>query len=158
MYITNFDTEVIQNPNSSCVRMPHSAPSQPPRNLQRVPLNSTTLRLSWQPPSSQYQNGLIREYRINITENETGRNFQLTSTHTFIIIPHLHPYYQYNCSVAAYTISLGPFSSVIAVNMPENGNNYVLYIHAGFRLWGLYRDFSTPPPPPPPPPPPHPKL
>ena len=129
MCITNYDTEVIQNPNSICVCMPHSAPSQPPRNLQRVPLNSTTLRLSWQPPSSQYQNGLIREYRINITENETGRNFQLTSTHTFIIIPHLHPYYQYNCSVAAYTISLGPFSSAITVSMPENGNNCVLYIH-----------------------------
>ena len=123
----NYVTEMVQNPHFLCVHMPHSAPSQPPHNLQRVPLNSTTLRLSWQPPLSQYQNGIIREYRINITENETRRNFQLTSTHTFIIIPHLHPYYRYNCSVAAYTVSLGPFSSVITVNMPENGNKFILY-------------------------------
>lgn len=101
------------------------APSGPPLIVSRSPLNSTTLLLSWQPPLNQHRNGVIREYRVNITEVESGRHFQNTTTTTSITIPFLHPYYNYLCSIAAYTVGIGPFSSAIRVQMPEDGEKLV---------------------------------
>ena len=73
----------------------------------------------WEPPEDP--NGDIREYRVNVTEEETGRMFQLTSNTTSIAIGSLHPYYTYNCTVVAVTIGPGPFSTVITVRTAEDG-------------------------------------
>ena len=105
------------------------APTGPPLHVSRSPLNSTTLLLSWQPPLSQHRNGVIREYRVNITEVESGRHFQNTTTTTSITIPFLHPYYNYLCSIAAYTVGIGPFSSAVRVQMPEDGEKHdIVYL------------------------------
>ena len=61
----------------------------------------------WEPPEDP--NGNIREYRVNVTEEETGRMFQLITNTTNIIIGSLHSYYTYNCTVVV-TIGPGPFS------------------------------------------------
>ena len=73
----------------------------------------------WEPP--QDPNGLIHGYRVNVTEVETGRMFQLSTNTTSIVIGFLHPYYTYNCTVVAVTIAPGPFSSVITVRTDEAG-------------------------------------
>ena len=73
----------------------------------------------WEPPEDP--NGDIREYRVNVTEEETGRMFQLITSTTSITIGSLHPYYTYNCTVVAVTIGPGPFSSVITVRTAEDG-------------------------------------
>ena len=73
----------------------------------------------WEPPEDP--NGNIREYRVNVTEEETGRMFQLSTNTTSIVIGPLHPYYTYNCTIVAVTITPGPFSSVITVRTDEAG-------------------------------------
>ena len=99
--------------------MHFTAPGSHPSNTTGTTLNSTHIYLMWEPP--QDPNGLIHGYRVNVTEVETGRMFQLSTNTTSIVIGFLHPYYTYNCTVVAVTIAPGPFSSVITVRTDEAG-------------------------------------
>lgn len=76
--------------------------------------------------SFEHQNGLVRYYVVNITETNTGSQFQLTSNNLYITLNNLHPYYTYSVSVAAYTISPGPFSSPLLLTTSEDGET-ILY-------------------------------
>ena len=79
-------------------------------------MSSTIITLLWDPPPADAQNGIITQYRINITEVETGRFFTLFSATTSVNVTSLHPYYTYNCAIAAATmIGVGPYTSVITV-------------------------------------------
>ena len=84
-------------------------------------MNSRAISLSWSPPPASGTNGVIREYRINVTEVETQRVFTLTSTTTSIAIQSLHPYYTYSCVVSAYTVGYGPYTTVFNITTPEDG-------------------------------------
>ena len=86
------------------------------------PLSSTSISLSWSPPPLDDQNGIIREYRISITEDETGDVMSLTSSSTSVTVTSLHPYYTYRCSVSAYTVDIGPATSESTVRTLEDGN------------------------------------
>ena len=96
-------------------------PTSPPQNLGVSALNSTSISLSWMPPPLIDQNGIIREYRITITEVETGSVLGFTSTTTALIVPSLHPYYNYQCKVNAYTIDHGPYTEDFTVRTLEDG-------------------------------------
>lgn len=104
-----------------------TVPSAPPEDVSVSPLSPTSISLTWSPPPVDSQNGVIREYRINITEVDTGRVILLNSTTTSLTVPALHPYYTYLCSIAASTIASGPFTEVIIVTTPEDGM-YISYI------------------------------
>lgn len=85
-------------------------------------MSSTTVQIEWHPPGVEDRNGIIREYIINITEINTGNTWHQTienDTDTFITL--LHPFYSYSFSIAAQTIALGPFTTSIIVEMPEDG-------------------------------------
>ena len=97
------------------------APASPPENLTVTALSSTSLSLSWLPPPSIDQNGIIQEYRVTITEFETGNVRELTSTATTLVVPSLHPYYNYECVVSAYTVGQGPFTENVTVQTFEDG-------------------------------------
>ena len=75
--------------------------------------------MAWSPPPRHSQNGIIREYRVKITEVETGRELNI-STSTSITVPFLHPYYTYDCVVRGYTVMIGPYANV-TVMTPEDG-------------------------------------
>lgn len=75
----------------------------------------------WEPPPPEHHNGEIREYRINVTEVETGNMLQYTTEDTEIIITDLHPYYRYVCTVTAVTVSEGPYSANITARTHEAG-------------------------------------
>ena len=94
-------------------------PGSHPSNTTGTTLNSTHIYLMWEPPEDP--NGDIREYRVNVTEEETGRMFQFSTNTTSITIGSLHPYYTYNCTVVAVTIGPGPFSTVITLRTAEDG-------------------------------------
>lgn len=83
-------------------------------------LDYMTLQLTWQPPVTGLQNGLIREYHLTITEVETGMitNYTALGTQSYTVTS-LHPFYTYLCTVAAYTIGLGPYTAPISIQMPE---------------------------------------
>ena len=86
-----------------------------------APVSSTSISLSWAPPPAADINGVIVEYRINITEVATGRVFTLTSSTTSLTAQGLHPFYVYECVVSAFTVAIGPYSQVFHITTPEDG-------------------------------------
>lgn len=100
---------------------PHAAPSHIPQNITELILGPTSFMLSWDPPPEDFHNGEIREYRINVTEVETGRRFRLTTEATEITVSDLHPYYRYVCFVTAVTVDEGPYSANVTVRTHEDG-------------------------------------
>ena len=85
------------------------------------PIDSRTLLLAWEPPAEEEQNGIIREYFINISAAETSDEFQYQATNTTVIVEDLHPHYTYSLVISAVTIGPGPYSEAYTIQMPEDG-------------------------------------
>ena len=99
----------------------HIEPEAPPQNLDGSAINSTSLFLSWELPPSEQQNGIIRRYLVNVSEVETGNGIELSTRDTNIIVSDLHPFYHYNCNVAAVTIGVGPYTLPITIQTLQAG-------------------------------------
>ena len=84
-------------------------------------ITDSSFTLVWHDPAAEDQNGIIRLYFINITEEETGRQFQLTSSAPHVLVEFLHPFYTYVCTVAASTVDIGPYSPPLTVTTQEAG-------------------------------------
>lgn len=97
-----------------------TVPENAPLNPVGTATNSRTIQFSWGIPLGRH-NGVIREYRVNVTELQTGRTFQRMVTTTIILITSLQPSYTYQLSVSAYTVGEGPYSSALNVTTPEDG-------------------------------------
>lgn len=65
--------------------------------------------------------GIIRDYIIRLTEAETVTVMTYRTTQTSITIP-VHPDYTYSCSISAFTVAAGPFSRVVTIKTPQDGN------------------------------------
>ena len=61
-----------------------------------------------------------------MVELETGRVrlFTTNSVDRLLIVNLLHPFYTYNCTIAAYTIGPGPSISVSVQTLPEGTYAY----------------------------------
>ena len=70
--------------------------------------------VAWIPPLEEDQNGIVRSYTVNVTELNTGSQFQRIVMGTDILLDQLHPYYVYQVTVAAFTIGNGPFSAPVS--------------------------------------------
>ena len=64
---------------------------------------------------------MIRNYQVNITEEESGKTFTFFSSTDSIVVPSLHPYYTYHCRVSALTVDYGPFTDGLTVTTMEDG-------------------------------------
>ena len=104
--------------------VPCTAPGAHPSNFTGSSLNSTHIFLSWDPPPPGQVNGIIREYRLNVTEAVTGSvlQFNTTPTDRQVTVGPLHPYYTYHCSVTAITVQQGPYTAVYVLQTAEDGN------------------------------------
>ena len=71
-------------------------------------------------PEEISQNGIIRQYIINITRIDTGEMESYTSE-DFSIVLQVLPFRRYLVSIAAVTVETGPFSEYLTVEMPEDG-------------------------------------
>ena len=115
-----------QTGKSQCVAMIQScfthytAPTDVPVILS-TGFGSRHITLQWDPPDYEEQNGNITHYVINVTEMETGVSVLHTSPSTAIFISHLHPAYTYKCSIAAFTVALGPFTPPQYIKTAEEG-------------------------------------
>ena len=92
-----------------------AAPSAPPANVTITDVTAFSLLLRWDPPPFEHQNGILRQYHINITEENTGRDFQIRSPTTEFRVQFLHPHYSYSLTVAALTTMIGPSSYPLQV-------------------------------------------
>ena len=96
------------------------APTSPPEQLSTF-ASSTSLTLMWSAPPFEQVNGIIQHYVISITELETGQVTTMTTSTLVIAVNNLHPYYTYECKVAAYTVGLGPYSHAVTIQLNEEG-------------------------------------
>ena len=97
------------------------APSQPPTNVQVPTINPRKVELVWAPPPMDQQNGIIRRYIVNITNNDSGEEMITHSQTTSTLVQNLDPFTTYTCSVSAETVAPGPFSSAIMFQTAEDG-------------------------------------
>ena len=93
------------------------APAGPPQSISADVLNATSVEFSWSAPLPEHQNGIVQSYTIIVLELETNSTKEMRQNyvHNSIVIHSLHPYYNYQFSVAAYTVALGPYENTVAL-------------------------------------------
>ncbi len=104
------------------VMTPEDAPEAPPFSIAYDNLTSYSVRLSWRAPPKDMQNGIIRQYYIEVHENITGKRltYQTPSHLNMFVITNLHPFYHYTAKVRAMTTGPGPFSSPVTFQTAED--------------------------------------
>ncbi len=101
-----------------------AAPIAAPQQLTVMSKNSTSLSLTWNPPPFEDTNGLIQYYTILIIELDTGTSLPtMNPTIGQATFNNLHPYYAYQCRVAAFTIDIGPYTPAITVQLDQAGES-----------------------------------
>ena len=98
-----------------------TAPSAPPQNITIVNVQSTFIILTWSPPPEETHNGEIIHYAVTLIEIQTNQSTTTTSTNTAAFLGNLHPFYDYDITVAAITIGAGPPSNSVIVQTLEDG-------------------------------------
>ena len=108
-----------------------AVPTDAPQAVDAVAVSSTSIRITWSPPPFEEQNGVIRFYYINVTELQTGHTQQFTAygDETLQIVNLLHPFYIYECSVAAFTVGVGPAAYAQAQTDPSGVWTVVVLYH-----------------------------
>ena len=58
---------------------------------------------------------------VMVSEQETGRFWNFFAVEEDINLASLHPFFNYECQVAAFTIGSGPYTSSVIVQTDEAG-------------------------------------
>lgn len=119
---------------------PFTAPSAPPLNLMAIDVFSNRFVLSWDPPSDEYRNGIIKGYTVVTSPLGISVVSQTYTTATSIIIADLTPFTTYEARVAAHTeLGVGPFSPSITVQTAEAGQSVLVHIALIWYVQGIIR-------------------
>ena len=106
--------------------MPFTAPSSPPSSFETSATGSTSIFLSWAHPPAQHQNGIIRQYVIELhAASSATTTTTIISTGMNATITNLRPYTVYECTIAAETVSVGIFSSIQLIRTQEAGEHVI---------------------------------
>ena len=87
-----------------------------------------SIHISWDHPPEDTHYGMIREYRINITEQETGLLFTRStdSETTELVVNSLHPFYTYTFVIVPVTVDVGTNHTRITIRTEETGIAVIL--------------------------------
>jgi receptor-type tyrosine-protein phosphatase Q len=96
-----------------------TAPSEAPCYSRHTVLNAYSFIITWSPPRSSSQNGVINHYNLQLNDTTGLRSV----TQTSYTAKNLHPYFIYTYSIAAFTVDTGPYSLQMSVRMPEAAPN-----------------------------------
>lgn len=101
-----------------------TVPSIAPTNTFSQVIDSRTLLLSWEDLPLEHHNGVLQGYNVSIVEQETGRELYHSSASSMLTVTSLHPAYNYEWRVTAFTrIGEGPASfPPNRVQTSEDGN------------------------------------
>ena len=102
----------------------HTAPYEPPQNIQHTILDSRTVRLDWEPPLSP--NGVISTYTILWNDIQTNELLKINRLSFSYTLTDLHPYYIYQYNISAHTVDYGPYSNITTIQMPEDSKSMKL--------------------------------
>ena len=104
--------------NYFCISL---APNSPPIVTTYFVIDSRSIAIQWTPPAFTDHNGIIRKYVVRLQVSGTTETITYNTTGTTAIIGSLIPSYSYKISMAAYTIAIGPFTSLMNLTLPEDG-------------------------------------
>ena len=98
------------------------APASPPQNMSISVVSSHSISVTWIPPPPEDKNGIITSFIILVYNVLSGESmlYQRESHHSQLVVEFLHPYYDYDVSMAAETIEMGPFSQSQRVQTLED--------------------------------------
>ena len=100
-----------------------------PINLGAMTISSSAVHLTWQPPISEQQNGIIIRYIVNVTTLETGEQSRLVSVLNQLTVHSLHPHWTYIFTVSAETsVGVGPPSLAVTATTLEDGNVVIIIL------------------------------
>uniref|UniRef100_H2S8H8 Roundabout, axon guidance receptor, homolog 3 (Drosophila) n=1 Tax=Takifugu rubripes TaxID=31033 RepID=H2S8H8_TAKRU len=120
-----FDEFQGKDSRTLLVRTPEEVPSAPPRAVTVTvvkPSNSSSISISWEPPPSHMQNGVIQEYRVN-TRNYLNKTVDGNTLSTVLqgLMPVL-----YQVEVAAVTrAGVGTRSQPVSILISESAESNV---------------------------------
>jgi len=78
------------------------------------------VRFTWSAPPLVSIPGILQNYVVKLREIETGQMWTFVSVAAHINVGSLHPYYNYECKVAAHTIAgTGPYTQAVIVQTHE---------------------------------------
>lgn len=101
-------------------------PSSAPLNVSASTINSTAIIINWDLPAQDGRNGNITGYSVVLREvaTNTSSSYSQSGAHIELVIASLHPYYQYECQVAAETsVGSGPYGGTIIARTLPDGNS-----------------------------------
>ena len=86
-------------------------------------LNSSTVRVSWDPPQLNKQNGPIDGYILKISGIQSNEVFELNTAQSpnILTVFNRYPFYTYTYTIAAIGTGIGPYSPALSFQMPEDG-------------------------------------
>ena len=99
----------------------HAAPSGPPISVTATATSARSVLLTWNPPVDDQQNGILRHYFISLVSVAGTISRNVSSVQQPVSVSGLLPYTQYDCTVQAETVGLGPASIIVQVNTPQAG-------------------------------------
>lgn len=93
-----------------------------------VPLSSTSISLTWDPPPEEHRHGVIDSYTVLCTLfNHPDSLSRYETPATNLTVTGLLPYRTYSCNVSAYTIDHGPFSDTILTTTREDSKSFKMW-------------------------------
>ncbi len=99
----------------TCIQLKFSfiltVPSSGPLNVSLPDITSTSVSIQWSSPLPHQHNGIIRYYFVTLQEIATNTFITFNTTDLFIQLDNLHPDYDYNYYISAFTIGHGPLTN-----------------------------------------------
>jgi len=93
----------------------------------------TLLSFTWLPPPPVDINGILLYYQVDLREIETGQRWTFYPNVSDLRLRSLHPYFTYQCEVAAHTVGRGPFSDPFQIQTLETCKNFGIGPHIGLN-------------------------
>jgi len=105
-------------------------------DLQVAGVTSTAFTVTWSAPPTEDHNGIIQQYLVLITEENTGTQLMIYSTTSSKTVESkVLSFNNYTIIVTAVTVNSGPFSSPVMVTTLEDGK--FLPIEGGTMFYGI---------------------
>ena len=99
-----------------------TVPSGAPLNVAADANSSRSIRVQWDLPPPQQQNGDITGYVLRLIPITGGEGMDYETKGQFLFVDELSPHTTYECIVAARTsVGTGPFSAIVTIRTLEEG-------------------------------------
>ncbi|XP_067118016.1 receptor-type tyrosine-protein phosphatase delta-like [Osmerus mordax] len=112
--------------NDISAETPQTQPSAPPQDVRCFSPSSTNILVSWRPPPTEFQNGIITKYAVQYTAIEgddttTRQISDITSQNSQYLLENLEKWTEYRVTVSAHTdVGAGPESLPQVVRTEED--------------------------------------